>query len=121
MYNGIGLQTARGSGTNAYVQRNLSFVNKLKPKVEYKTEDDIKKLEASVNRQPNEAILMHQRKRQIEVKCLELREKMEEQGYTEEEIETKIDSYRETLKKKAEEAIRKKELFMNFDENGRPL
>ena len=25
-YNGIGLQTTRGSGTNGYVQRNLSYV-----------------------------------------------------------------------------------------------
>ena len=24
MYNGVGLQTARGSGTSGYVQRNLS-------------------------------------------------------------------------------------------------
>ncbi|KAF1789274.1 hypothetical protein GQ600_11405 [Phytophthora cactorum] len=27
MYNGIGLRTVRGSGTNGYVQRNLSYVN----------------------------------------------------------------------------------------------
>mgnify|MGYP006867842780 CR=1 FL=1 len=33
MYNGIGLQTARGSGTNGYVQRNLSFVHVGKPKI----------------------------------------------------------------------------------------
>nr|6QDV_R Chain R, Serine/arginine repetitive matrix protein 2 [Homo sapiens] len=26
MYNGIGLPTPRGSGTNGYVQRNLSLV-----------------------------------------------------------------------------------------------
>ena len=25
MYNGIGLQTARGSGTSGYVQKNLSY------------------------------------------------------------------------------------------------
>jgi len=28
MYNGIGLQTARGSGTSGYVQKNLSIGNK---------------------------------------------------------------------------------------------
>lgn len=33
MYNGIGLQTARGSGTNGYVQRNLSFIKSFKDKV----------------------------------------------------------------------------------------
>jgi serine/arginine repetitive matrix protein 2 len=26
MYNGVGLQTARGSGTSGYVQKNLSYV-----------------------------------------------------------------------------------------------
>ena len=26
MYNGIGLKTARGSGTNGFVQRNLSYI-----------------------------------------------------------------------------------------------
>ena len=39
-YNGIGLSTARGSGTNGYVQRNLSLVRKAKKAaivdVEYK-------------------------------------------------------------------------------------
>lgn len=28
MYNGIGLQTPRGSGTSGYIQRNLSIVKK---------------------------------------------------------------------------------------------
>lgn len=81
MYNGIGLTTPRGSGTNGYVQRNLSFINKLKQKVEYKTENDLKKLEVSLNKPPNQEILAHQRKRQIELKCFEMRELMEEQKY----------------------------------------
>lgn len=81
MYNGIGLTTARGSGTNAYVQRNLSFVKSTKNKVEYRTEEDFKKLDAAINRPPNQEILDHQRKRQIEVKCLEMRELMEQEGY----------------------------------------
>ena len=33
MYNGIGLQTARGSGTNGYVQRNLGAIRHHKDKV----------------------------------------------------------------------------------------
>ncbi|RWS30236.1 hypothetical protein B4U80_00615 [Leptotrombidium deliense] len=121
MYNGIGLATARGSGTNAYVQKNLSFTNKLKQKVEYKTEEDIRKLEATVNRPANQAILAHQRKRQIELKCLEMREKMEEEGYSEEEIGKKVAAHRETLTAKAEEAARMKEMLFKFDENGRPF
>ena len=42
MYNGIGLTTQRGSGTNGYVQRNLSFVQQKKDRINYKTEEEIK-------------------------------------------------------------------------------
>lgn len=36
MYNGIGLQTARGSGTSGYVQANLSTnVKKMQSKEEF--------------------------------------------------------------------------------------
>jgi hypothetical protein len=72
MYNGIGLQTARGSGTNGYVQRNLSFVRQHKDRVDYKTEDQIAKAEALVKRGPNAGILDHERKRKLEVGILEL-------------------------------------------------
>ena len=71
MYNGIGLQTVRGSGTNGYVQNNLSFVKQTRDKVKYRDEDDLKRLEAQVNPEPNEEILDHQRKRKIELKCVE--------------------------------------------------
>ena len=54
MYNGIGLQTARGSGTNGYVQRNTAFIPKGRDDVKFKTEEDIKRLEASANREPNQ-------------------------------------------------------------------
>lgn len=81
MYNGIGLQTARGSGTNGYVQRNLSFVHVGKPKIDYKTEEEIRRFESEYIKAPNEEILEHHRKRKIEVQCLELEEKLEKKGY----------------------------------------
>ncbi len=80
MYNGIGLRTARGSGTNGYVTRNLSFV---KPKnftskpYNYDNEPAAPRM-----RKPNDDILLHKSKRQIEVECLELREKLEVQKYS---------------------------------------
>lgn len=81
MYNGIGLQTPRGSGTNGHVQRNWAFVRPgKKDNVAYKTEEDISKLDAALNRQPNQAILDHERKRKIEVKCAEFEEILEKQG-----------------------------------------
>lgn len=81
MYNGIGLQTARGTGTNGYVQRNLSFVRNHKEQVEYKPDEEIKKLETYINKKGNAELLKHDRKRKIEVKCLEMEELMAEQGY----------------------------------------
>lgn len=82
MYNGIGLQTPRGSGTNGHVSRNFAFVRPgKKDNIHYRSEDDIAKLEATTNRQPNLEILDHERKRKIEVKCAEYEEALESQGY----------------------------------------
>uniref|UniRef100_A0A0K8TS33 Putative splicing coactivator srm160/300 subunit n=1 Tax=Tabanus bromius TaxID=304241 RepID=A0A0K8TS33_TABBR len=98
MYNGIGLQTARGSGTNGHVQRNWAFVRPgKKDNIAYKTEEDLSKLDASMNRPPNQEILDHERKRKIEVKCAEFEEILEKQGYTYQEIKAKVDSYRAKL------------------------
>lgn len=80
MYNGVGLQTARGSGTNGYVQRNLAFIKVSKEKPNYRTEEDIKNMDAVLNRPPNAEILEHERQRKIEVKCFELQELMSDQG-----------------------------------------
>ena len=80
MYNGIGLDTARGSGTNGYVQRNLSFIRRHKDRVDYKNEEELKKLDQMMNKKPNQEILDHERKRKVELKCIEMHELMEEQG-----------------------------------------
>ena len=68
MYNGIGLETARGSGTNGYVQRNASFVRAKRDRVDYKTEEQIAKAEALTRREPNQGIIDHERKRRLEVR-----------------------------------------------------
>lgn len=76
MYNGIGLTTPRGSGTNGHVQRNWAIVRKTKDKVEYRADDKHDQL----SKQPNKEILDHARKRKIEVKCAELADVLEQQG-----------------------------------------
>ncbi|VDD97778.1 unnamed protein product [Enterobius vermicularis] len=75
MYNGIGLQTARGSGTNGYVQANRSHY--LTSKVAYNSEADIKRAEAELSRKPNPELLEHMKKRQIELKCADFELLME--------------------------------------------
>lgn len=54
MYNGVGLTTARGSGTNGYVQTNMAFIRKSRLETKVKTDDDIRKMEAMLNRKPNQ-------------------------------------------------------------------
>lgn len=82
MYNGIGLQTPRGSGTNGHVQRNWALVRPHnKEKLTYRTEEELAKLDVASYRQPNQEILDHERKRKIELKCVELEEILEEKGY----------------------------------------
>jgi len=71
MYNGIGLITARGSGTNGYVQRNLSAVRV--NRTENKRPEEFSKPEV---RKPNAELLQHDRKRQVEVELLKLREEL---------------------------------------------
>ena len=80
MYNGIGLTTARGSGTNGYVQRNLAHVHTTKERVKYKTEEEIQRLDQLSQRKPNAEILAHERKRKLELKCLEFRDDLEQKG-----------------------------------------
>jgi serine/arginine repetitive matrix protein 2 len=81
MYKGIGSPSARGSGTNR-VLRNWALVRKTKDKVNYKTKAELEKLEATSNRQPNRDILDHEKQRKAEVKCIELEEILEDQGYS---------------------------------------
>ena len=42
MYNGVGLQTARGSGTNGYVQTNMAFIRKSRLETKVKNDEDIR-------------------------------------------------------------------------------
>lgn len=90
MYNGIGLPTPRGSGTNGHVQRNMASLNDSKVSVGGRNfqsnttyryaEEDLHKLDAIINKEPNKEILDHDRKRKIEVKCIEFEEILEKQG-----------------------------------------
>jgi hypothetical protein len=79
-YNGVGLKTARGSGTNGYVQRSLANIRH-KPQTPYSRERDLDKPQTKT-RKANPEIMEHDRKREIEVQCFELQDKLEEQGYS---------------------------------------
>jgi hypothetical protein len=68
----------------------------------------------------NEGILQHQRKRKMELKCLELEELLQEQGYDEKEITEKVDAYRKMLNEKDAETKGKVE-DVETDEFGRAV
>lgn len=112
MSSNVGLTTPRGSGTSGYVQRNLAHI---KPRDQAKPySKDLDSLRHR-QRQPDKEILEHDRKREVEVKVFELRDKLEEEGYVfwrivlarklieysvdEEEIEIQEDALRKKLLK----------------------
>lgn len=100
MYNGIGLQTPRGSGTNGYIQSNKFFV---RPKTGKVVVDNAGKGfeagqgTAGVTKKANKEILEHDRKRQIELKLVVLEDKLIDQGYTDAEIAEKLAEARRNL------------------------
>ncbi|ORX78080.1 cwf21-domain-containing protein, partial [Basidiobolus meristosporus CBS 931.73] len=94
MYNGIGLSTPRGSGTNGFVVRNLSALRDRKePFSKFDSQRDYK----PSTRKPDQGILEHDRKRQIELKCFTLQTELEDEGLPEDEIEKKVSELRESL------------------------
>ncbi|KAK0519909.1 RNA-splicing factor [Tilletia horrida] len=97
MYNGVGLQTARGSGTSGYVQRNLSALRYRDEKGNTEPRDSRRDRNDLPNRQPDKSILDHDRKRKVEVRCMELRDELEEQGVAADEIEDRVEQLRATL------------------------
>ncbi|KAJ7228903.1 pyridoxal phosphate-dependent transferase [Mycena pura] len=94
MYNGIGLTTPRGSGTNGYVIRNLSTLRSHEPAQDRASAWDVA---PPKHREPDEGILEHERKRKVEIKCFELQLQLEDEGLDEEKIEEQVGALREKL------------------------
>ncbi|KAL8991810.1 MAG: hypothetical protein Q9188_007693, partial [Gyalolechia gomerana] len=92
MSSNVGLSTPRGSGTSGYVQRNLSNLRPRETFTPYPAS-----LPAHRQRQPNAEILEHDRLRQIEVQVYDLRDKLEDEGTGEEEIELQTEALRRKL------------------------
>jgi len=99
MSSNVGLSTPRGSGTSGYVQRNLAHLKPRDQGKPYSTDFDSLKHR---QRQPDKEILEHDRKRDVEVKVFELRDRLEDEGVDEEEIETQTEALRRKLLKESE-------------------
>ncbi|KAL7784228.1 cwf21 domain-containing protein [Trichoderma afarasin] len=94
MSDNVGLSTPRGSGTSGYVQRNLAQVRPRDYAAPYPKDRDSMRHK---QRQPDKAILEHDRKREIEVKVFDLRDQLEEEDVEEEEIDRRCDELRKKL------------------------
>ena len=79
MSDNVGLSTPRGSGTSGYVQKNLAAMRPRDRGAPYSS--DLDNLREYKQRVPDKGILEHHRKREVEVKVFELRNKLEEEGY----------------------------------------
>ncbi|KAL7067316.1 hypothetical protein ACR3K2_22430 [Cryptosporidium serpentis] len=95
MYNGIGLATARGSGTSGYIQKNLSFY---KPRSNFERNNNF--LTTNLSIKPDPDLLEHQKLRQIELEVVLYLEKLSAEGITGEELENKVSQKRNELMKK---------------------
>ncbi|KAL8827301.1 MAG: hypothetical protein Q9191_003269 [Dirinaria sp. TL-2023a] len=94
MSSNVGLSTPRGSGTSGYVQRNLSHLKPRDNFAPYPKDHDLLKPR---QRKPDKDILNHDRLREIEVEVFDLRDKLEDEGVDEEEIEMQTEALRKKL------------------------
>ena len=78
MYNGIGILSVRGSGTSGYVQGNKFNLRGGRP-VQNRFPDGADD-KGPTQRQPDESILLHNRKREIEVRLVDEADKLSDQG-----------------------------------------
>ena len=130
MYNGIGLTTARGSGTSGYVQSNKFHrersrlhrddfhsqdLKTIHDREKKRRGDDVSK------REGNRGILEHNEKRKIEVSLVAFRDKLEEdlgEG-KEEDIERKVNEERTRLTRKMKEEQERQSQREEEEENNR--
>ncbi|XP_060549144.1 serine/arginine repetitive matrix protein 3 isoform X1 [Pantherophis guttatus] len=66
----------------------------------HKPEEEVRLVESGLVKKAHREILDHERKRRVELKCMELQEMMEEQGYSEEDIRQKVGTFRQMLMEK---------------------
>ncbi|KAI0507048.1 hypothetical protein KFK09_013166 [Dendrobium nobile] len=98
MYNGNGLQTPRGSGTNGYIESNKFFVKPKSARFDTSTVGGSAQPEGVGGvRKPSKDILEHDRKRQIELRLLVLQDALADQGFTDAEIAEKIEEAKKAL------------------------
>lgn len=91
------MATARGSGTNGFVQRNLSHVRGSGTTKNYKNDGERDDDNRRPFRAADQGILDHNKKRQIEVECMEFRAELEAEGVITSQIDIEVEQLRQSL------------------------
>ena len=110
MYNGIGLNTPRGSGTSGYVQKNLAFVRPKQMTNNYKEIlQKFKENPAPTKKRANQDIIEHELKHKIEVELYNYAEELKAKNTDSKQVESLVAKKRialyEKLKKNSNEFI----------------
>lgn len=90
MYNGVGLQTARGTGTSAHVQRNIAALRRPRKR---------ETRAPSVRHKVSAATEEHERRRRIEVEVYELADRLHAEGKAAADIDAEKKMLRDKLLK----------------------
>ena len=94
MYNGVGLQTARGSGTSGYVQKNLAYVQAQRDhKFDYA--EQLKKMKENPlppPKPPNKEILDHEERRRRANEKFMLKRRSQNKDLSSNDRRAKIDA-----------------------------
>ncbi|RAH63394.1 hypothetical protein BO85DRAFT_444678 [Aspergillus piperis CBS 112811] len=123
MSSNVGLSTPRGSGTSGYVQRNFAFMKPRNagygapyPPISGANSSSDHPLDKPFKqRQPDKQILEHDRRRAIEVKVMEERERLEEEN---ERIEEERSKKKKGSKNKKDDEVKKEEGEEDEDDEG---
>ncbi|KAL3777070.1 hypothetical protein ACHAWO_011636 [Cyclotella atomus] len=125
MYNGIGLSSVRGTATSGHVQANAGHVRNSRhhhartagvfdPTSRGRSANSSAPLlTAEAIKDGQSSLALHEKKRRLEVRLLELRDRLEERGWRDEEIEREITKERKgTLDRWAREQEEEKRLVI---------
>ncbi|CAK9435915.1 uncharacterized protein LODBEIA_P05380 [Lodderomyces beijingensis] len=102
--------TGRGSGSSGYVQKNISAESK--PKGRYESRElntrkdkwrEDQETQDRLRRETDEVLATHNKLRGIEVSCAELEDELERRGFSEQEIDDKVNKLRTRLKRQMSE------------------
>lgn len=104
MYNRVGVQTPRGTGTSGYVQANMSYRRKIHSKLDFLKElRRLRENQLKPDNKPDENILEHNKRRAIYLQLRQLREDLVRRGKSAEYIEKKIKKKEKKLLKEFKE------------------